>query len=262
MLKLIAAMVVAAFMTGCATTSQVPAAARAELAPNGKLRAAMNLNNVLLVTKDPASGELRGLSVDLMHELGRRLGVEVQFIGYPGPGEIADVARSNTWDVSMLVIEAARAENIAFSPAMTQIEATYMVRGDSPLKTVAQVDAPGIRIAASEKTGYELYLTRTLRHATLVRVKGNDAAFNAFTEQRLDAWANLKPTFLRYLDKLPGSRLLDGGFATVEHGIGTPLERRAAAEYLKQFAEEMNASGFVARSIERNRTAGISPIKR
>lgn len=262
MLKLIAATLFAAFVTGCATTPQVPAAARAELAPNGKLRAAMNMNNVLLVTKDPASGELRGVSVDLMHELGRRLGAQVQFIGYPSPGEIADVARSNTWDVAMLAIEAARAETIAFSPAMTQIEATYMVRGDSPLKTVAQVDAPGIRIVAAEKAGYELYLTRTLRQATVVRPKGNDASFKAFTEQRLDAWANLKPTLLRYLDKLPGSRLLDGRFMTVEHGIGTPRDRRAAAEYLKQFAEEMNASGFVARSIERHRVAGLSPVKR
>ena len=264
--KLIAATLFAALMTGCATTSHapasVPAAARAELAPTGTLRAAMNMNNVYMVTKDPASGELRGVSVDLMHELGKRLGVPVQFIGYPSPGEISDAARSNAWDVAMLAIEATRAETIAFSPAMTEIEATYMVRGDSPLKTAAQADAPGIRISASEKAGYELFLSRNLRQATVVRAKGDDASFKAFTEQRLDAWANLKPRLLLYLPRLPGARLLDGAFMSVQHGIGTPRDRRAGAEYLKQFVEEMNASGFVARSIERHRIPGLSPIKR
>jgi polar amino acid transport system substrate-binding protein len=262
MSRLVTAAIVAAIVSGCATNPTVPAAVRGELAPNGKLRAAMNLNNVLLVKKDAASGELRGVSVDLMHELGRRLGVPVEFIGYPAPGPIADVSANNAWDVAMLAIEEARAQTIAFSPPMTEIEATYMVHGDSRLKAAAEVDAPGTRIAAAEKSGYELYLTRTVRHASIVRPKGNDLSFAELKERRVDAWANLKSTLLNYVEKLPGARILEGRFMTVQHGLGTPRDRRAAAEYVRQFVDEMNASGFVARSIERHRIDGLTAIKR
>jgi polar amino acid transport system substrate-binding protein len=121
---------------------------------------------------------------------------------------------------------------------------------------VAQVDTSGIRIAAPEKAGYELYLTRTLRNATLIRTKGFQASIDLFNGRRADVLAGWKPALLESMDKVPNARLLEGKFMTVNHGLGTPRERRAAAEYLKAFVEEMNASGFVARSIERHGEGG------
>ncbi len=235
--------------------------ARAELAPNGRLRAGMNLGNALFTKKDPASGELRGVSVDLMRELASRLGVPLEFVLYATPGEVADAVDQGAWDVAILAIEEARAKKIAFSPAMTEIEATYAVHEDSPLRSAAQADRAGIRIAAPAKAGYELYLTRTLQNATLLRTNGHQAAIDLFNQRGADALAGLKPVLLESAGKIPGARLLEGRFTAVNHGLGTPRERSAAAGYLAAFVKEINASGFVARSIERNGVKGLSAVK-
>lgn len=262
--SLVATLLVA-LAAGCATSPDLPvtpdAAARAQLAPTGRLRAGMNLGNALFTTKDPATRELRGVSVDLMRELGSRLGVPVEFVMHATPGEVADAAGSNTWDVAVLAIEPSRAQTIAFSPAMTEIEATYAVRNNSSLRTVAQMDVAGVRITAPEKAGYELYLTRTLRNATLARTKSSGESIAAFNEGRADALAGLRPALLDSMNKTPDTRLLDGNFMTVNHGLGTPRERVAAAAYLKSFVEAMNASGFIARSIERNGVKGLAAVK-
>jgi len=248
-------------LSRCTTSPALPEAARRELIPTGKLRAAMNLGNTLFTTKDVATGELRGVSVDVMRELGARLGVPVELVVHATPGDVADAAGTGTWDVAILAIEPARAEKIAFSPAMTEIEATYVVHKASGLQSVSQVDTSGTRISAPEKAGYELYLTRTLRNATLVRTKGVQASIDLFNERRADALAGLKPSLLESMDRLPSGRLLDGKFMTVNHGLGIPRERPAAAAYLKAFVEEMNASGFIARSIERHGVRGLSAVK-
>jgi len=236
-------------------------AARTELAPSGKLRPGMNLSNALFTGKDPVTGELRGVSVDLMRELASRLGVPVEFVLFETPGDVADASRSGTWDVAILAIEQARAQTIAFSPPITAIEATYAVHQDSVLSSVAQVDASGVRIVAPGKAGYELYLTRTLHHAALIRTKNFRESIDCFNERRADALAGLKPALLESMDKLHDARLLEGTFMTVNHGLGTPRERSAAAAYLKAFVDDVNASGFVARSIARHGIQGLSAVK-
>lgn len=246
---------------GCAGVPAVPDAAKAGLAPTGKLRAGMNLGNTLFTTLDAASGELRGVSVDLMRELAARLGVPLELVVHPTPGDVADAAGKNTWDVTILAIEQARAKTLAFSPPISEIEATYVVRKGSALRAAEDVDARGVRIAAAEKAGYELYLTRTLRNATLVRTKGLQASVDAFNRGEAEALAALKPNLLTWLDKLPEGRVVDGRFMTVNHGLATPRERTAAAAYLEAFVKDLNASGFVARSIERHRVQGLSPVK-
>lgn len=248
-------------LAGCASSAGALDAARSELAPTGKLRAGMNLGNSLFTTQDAATGELRGVSVDLMRELASRLGVPVDFVVHATPGDVADAVDQGTWDVAILAIAQARAQTIAFSPAITEIEATYVVHKDSVLKSVEQVDASGVRIAAPEKAGYELYLTQTLRNATLIRTKAGSASIDLFKERRADALAGLKPDLLNAMGKMPEARMLDGKFMTVNHGFGTPRVRRTAAEYLKAFAEEMIASGFVARSIERHSVQGLTAVK-
>jgi polar amino acid transport system substrate-binding protein len=258
----VSAVLATVLIAGCATSPALNEPARSALAATGKLRAGMNLSNGLFTTKDATTGELRGVSVDLMRELASRLGVPVELVVHATPGDVTDAVDRGTWDVAILAIEQSRAEKIAFSPPMTEIEATYLVHKDSPLRTVAQVDAPGIRISTPDKAGYELYLTRTLRSASLVRAKNTAAAIELFNARGAQALAGLKPALLESIDTMPDARFVDGNFMTVNHGIGTQRDRVAAAAYLKSFVDEMNASGFVARSIERHGVKGLSAIKK
>lgn len=261
MLKSFATALSAILILGCAASPRVPDAARAELAPTGKLRAGMNLSNTLFTTKDSATGELRGVSVDVMRELASRLGVPLDLVVHATPGEVADAAPKGTWDVAILAIEQSRAQTIAFSAPITEIEATYAVRRDSPLRSAEQVDASGVRISAPEKAGYELYLTRTLRNATLVRTNSFPASVDLFNDRRADALAGLKPMLLQSMSRMPDARLVEGRFMTVNHGLATPRERRAAAAYLEAFVRDLNASGFLARSIERYGVQGLSAVR-
>ena len=261
MLRLLTTALAVFVMAGCTTAPVVPEATRAELAPTGKLRAGMNLSNTLFTQKDAATGELRGVAVDLMRELASRLGVPLELVVHATPGDVADAAGKNTWDVAILAIEQARAQTIAFSPPITEIEATYVVRKDSPLRAASQADAAGVRIAAPNKAGYELYLTRTLRNATLVRTKSIEESIDVFKARGADALAGLKPMLLDSMGALPDGRIVEGRFMTVNHGLGTPRARQAAAAYLKVFVEDLNATGFVARSIERNGVKGLGAVK-
>jgi polar amino acid transport system substrate-binding protein len=256
------ALILATLLTaGCASMPDVPTAARAELAPQGKLRAGMNLGNTLFTKKNASTGQLEGVSVDLMRELALRLGVSVDFVVHAMPGDVADAAQKGTWDVTILAIEQSRAKTITFSPAITEIAATYMVHKDSALRSAVQVDAAGVRIAAPDKAGYELFLTRTIGNATIVRAPTIQGATAIFLDRRADALAGLKPNLLDLMDETKDVRLLEGNFMVVNHGLGTPTNRPAAAAYLKAFVEEMNASGFVARSIARHQVQGLVAVK-
>jgi polar amino acid transport system substrate-binding protein len=242
---------------GTAMTDVSPAA-RADLTPTGKLRVGINLGNFLLTAKDPATGEPRGIAVDLGRELGRRLGAPVEIVGYPTPGELADAATSGVWDVGFLGAEPHRAKEISFTAAYVEIEATYLVPPGSPLLTIADVDREGVRIAVPEKSAYELYLSRTLKHAQLARTKGGDAAFKLLVGDKLDALAGLKPRLVKDHANLPGSRILDGRFTAVQQAIGIPKGRDAGANYLRAFVEDIKESGLVARTIDENGVRGLS----
>ena len=233
-------------------------AARSELAPTGKLRVGINLGNFLLTATDPATGAFRGVAVDLGRELGRRLGVAVEIVGYPSPGELADAAKSGVWDVGFLGAEPQRANEIDFTAAYVEIEATYLVPPGSPLKTIAEVDRDGVRIAISGKSAYDLYLTRSLQHAELVREQGADNAFKRFVADKLEALAGLKPRLVTDHENLPGSRILDGRFTAVQQAAGTPKGRSAGARYLREFIEDIKATGLVARTIEKNGVRGLT----
>lgn len=261
MLKTFTAALAAMLVAGSATAQNVPEAVRSELAPTGRLRAGMNLDNTQFTSRDPATGDLRGVSVDLMRELAARLGVEVEFVVHDTPGQVASDAQKGTWDVALLAIEQTRAETIAFSPPITEMEATYVVRRDSALQNIDQVDATGIRIAAPDKAGYERYLTRVLQHATLVRTQNIPASVALFKTGGADAVAGLRPILLGALGNEPEARILDGRFMTVNHGLAVPRGHDAAAAYLETFARELLASGFIERSIERHGIAGLAAVK-
>jgi polar amino acid transport system substrate-binding protein len=203
--------------------------ARSEFAPTGMLRVALNMSNFLLTATDPVSGEPCGVAADLGRELGQRVGVSVALLPYPNPGELADAATASVWDVGLIGAEPQRARAIDFTSGYVEIEAPYLVPRGSPLRTVAEVDRPGVRISAPALSAYELYLSRTLQHAQLVREQSGENAFKRFVEDRLDALVGLRPRLVTDQDALPGSRLLNGRFTAVQQAAGTPKGRPAGA---------------------------------
>lgn len=236
----------------------MPAAARSDLTPTGKLRIGVNMGNFLLVTKDKASGNLSGVVVDLAHELGRRADAPVEFVTYPGAGDVADAAKQGAWDVAFIGAEPARATEVAFTAAYLEIEATYLVPAGSAIRTIADVDRAGVRIAVADKSAYDLFLRRSLKHATLVPARGLDASYDLFVEDKLEVLAGLKPRLVSDAERLPGSRVLEGRFTAIQQAIGTPRGREAGAGYLREFAEEIKASGLVAEAIARHKVRGVS----
>ena len=238
--------------------SEISPAVLADLAPAGKLRVGINFSNNLLTARDPVTRAPSGVALDLAHELGRRLKVPVEIVSCETAGELAESAASGAWKVGFLAIEPKRANEITFTAAYVEIEATYLVPPGSPLKTIADVDSKGARIAVTAKAAYDLYLTRTLQHATLTRTAGADAAFALFVADKMDALAGLKPRLVKDHDNLPGSRILDGRFTAVQQAAGTPKGNDAGAQYLREFIEDVKATGFVARAIEKNRVRGLT----
>jgi polar amino acid transport system substrate-binding protein len=235
------------------------AAAKTELTPTGKLRVGINFGNELLTVPSTMNDpEPRGVALDLARELARRLGVAVEFHRYPSAGATADSVRAGVWDVAFLGAEPQRANEMTFTAPYLEIEATYLVPPGSPLKAVADVDRAGHRIAITAKSAYDLYLSRTLQHATLVREQNADAALERFVRDKLDALASLKPRLVADAHKLPGSRILDGRFTAVQQAVATPKGRDAAVQYLREFVEDVKASGLVANTIERNGVRGVS----
>jgi polar amino acid transport system substrate-binding protein len=234
----------------------MPHEAVSELAPTGILRAAINMGNFLLVTGRSASGDPEGVAPDMAREIARRLGVPVAYVPFARPGELADAVGSDRWDIGLIGAEPARAEKIEFTAAYVEIEATYLVPAGSPLKSIADVDRAGVRIAVTARSAYDLWLERNIEHATLVRANGGEAAFNQFVNDGLEAYAGLRPGLLSNAEKLPGSRILDGQFTAVQQAVGTARANKAGAAFLRDFVEEAKASGLVARLIERHKVQG------
>jgi polar amino acid transport system substrate-binding protein len=236
----------------------MPQAVISELAPSGVLRAGINLSNFLLVSGKGPAGEPQGVAPDMAREIAARLGVPVEYVPFARPGELADAAGRNVWDIGLIAAEPARAEVIAFTAAYAEIEATYLVPAGSPLATIADVDRPGVRIAISARSAYDLWLSRHLAHAELVRAGSLEASYEIFVGDKLDALAGLRPRLLQDVDKLPGARILDGRFTAVQQAVGTAKGNEAGAAFLRDFVEEAKASGLVARLIERHGVRGLS----
>lgn len=238
-------------------TSTASSAVRTELAPSGTLRVGLNHGNFLLVT--PGSrADPRGVAPDLARELSRRLGVPLAFVNYDTAGKMADAAATGAWDVAFLGAEPQRAGEIAFTAAYLEIPSTYLVPAGSTLRSIADVDRAGVKIAVAAKAAYDLWLSRNIKHATLVRAEGIDASYDIFVSQRLDALSGLKPRLVSDAERLPGSRILEGQFTAVQQAVGTPRSREAGAKYLRGFVEDAKASGLVAKAIEENGVRGVS----
>src|SRR6516164_7258772 len=207
-----------------------------ELAPTGVLRAGINLSNFLLVSGRSATGDPQGVAPDLAGEIASRLGVPIKCVPFKSPGELADAAGAG----------------------VCEIEATYLVPAGSKLRTIADVDASGVRIAVTARSAYGLWLDRNIKHATLVRTDTLDSAYEQFARDKLEALAGLRPRLLTDVERLPGARIIDGKFTAVQQAVGTSPKNKAAAAYLRGFVEEAKSSGLVAELIARHNVRGLS----
>jgi polar amino acid transport system substrate-binding protein len=221
-----------------------------EFAPTGALRAAMNLSNIVLVQKEPSSGALRGITPDLAQELARRLAVPLELVIFPSAGKVFEALPAGVWDIAFLAIEPVRAAEIAFTAPYVLIEGTYMVARDSALRAIADVDREGVRIAVGKGSAYDLFLT--LKHARLVRAPTGDAAIEQFLADKLEAAAGVKQPLVAFARQNPAVRVMDGRFQVIEQAMGVAKGRDLAARYLRDFVEEMKASGFVAEALKRS----------
>ena len=239
-------------------TQQAPPAAVAELAPSGKLRAAINFGNPILATRDPATGEPRGVSVDLSRELGRRLGVPVELVLYDAAGKVVEGLQANAWDVAFVAIDPARAVDMDFTAAYVVIEGAYLVPQGSPIRDNAEVDRDGVRVVVGAGSAYDLYLSRELRKAQLVRAPTSPAVVDTMVTQKLDVAAGVKQQLQADAKRIPGVHLLDGRFMVINQAMATPRGRAAGATYVAAFVEQAKAGGFVADALARHRIEGAS----
>jgi polar amino acid transport system substrate-binding protein len=229
-----------------------------ELAPDGKVRIGLNYSNFLLVLGDGADGAPQGIAPDLGRELGKRLGVPVEFVRFKQAGHLADGVRDGSCEVGFLGAEPQRANEIAFTKAYLEIPVTFLVPAGSKIKAIADVDREGVRVAVSARSAYDLYLTRTFKHAKLERVEGLDASYELFVKNKLEVLAGLRPRLLSDVEKLPGARILDGQITGVQQAVGTKKGRDAGAAYLSQFVEDAKRSGLVAKIIEKHKVRGVT----
>jgi polar amino acid transport system substrate-binding protein len=232
---------------------------RKEFAPTGMLRAGINLGNPVIAQADPAGGP-RGVGPALARGLAARLGLDVAFTTYDTAGKLADAVTQGAWDVAFLAIDPERARQIAFTDAYVNIEGTYMVRADSPLRRVEDVDREGVRVAVGLKTAYDLFLTRTLEHAQPVRSPSSKTAIAQFLAEGLDAAAGVKQALVPFAEVTPGLRVMDGSFMVIRQAAAMPRGRDEALAYLDRFIEDAKASGFVARALEESGVeAAVAP---
>jgi polar amino acid transport system substrate-binding protein len=251
------------FLAACAMNTTTPTQGvgpelRREFAPSGTLVAGVNFGNPVIAQKDAAGGDPRGVGPELARELARRLGVPIKYVVYDTAGKMADAGKQGAWDVAMLAVDPARAEDIAFSEPYVLIEGTYMVRADSPLRRVEEFDRKGLRISVALKSAYDLYLTRTLKQAEIVRVATSQAAIDDFVAGKVDVVAGVRQPLNATAARVPGLRVIEGSYMSIGQASGVPKGRPNAAKYLRDFIEEAKASGFVERKL---RESGVHDAK-
>jgi polar amino acid transport system substrate-binding protein len=223
-----------------------------ELAPNGTLRAAINFGNGALAQKDPQTGEARGVSVELARELAWRLQLPLDIVPYDAAGKVTADVKSNRWDVAFFAIDPQRGEDVAYTAPYVIIEGGYAVPADSPLRNADEVDREGTRIMVSNRSAYDLYLSRNLKQAKLVRAPSPAASFELFAKDKLPVLAGVKSVLADWAKANPGYRVLDGRFMVIEQAMATQKDRERGAEYLRKFVEEQKANGLVAAALARS----------
>jgi polar amino acid transport system substrate-binding protein len=242
----------AVLMMGCTATATAPTPeARQALAPTGKLRVALQLANPLNVVQDSASGEMTGVGFDLGKELARRLGVPFEPVLYPSVGALLDSGKTGAWDVAFVGFSPARAEEWDFTALHLEVEFGYLVPASSAVSTMADVDRPGIRIAVQEKSGPDVFFSRTLKNTAMVRASSNAGALDLVKAGKADVMGSIKPVLFEMSKQLPGSRVLDGRPGIDPHAMALPKGRGSGAAYARSFIENAKSEGVVKTAVER-----------
>ena len=229
-----------------------------DLAPTGTLRVGINYGNPVLATKDPNSGRLSGVAVDLARELGRRTDLPLELVGFESAGKMVEGLKAAAWDVAFLAVDPGREQEISFTAPYIEIEGAYLVPPGSALRAIADVDHENVRVGVSSKSAYDLFLSRNLKHAELVRESSPEAAFELIVAGKVDALGGVKQHLVARMEKLPGSRVLEGRFMAIQQALGIPKAREAGLSYLREFIEDAKASGLVARALEKAGVQGVS----
>ena len=227
-----------------------------ELSSNGVLRAAINMSNFLLVTDKTKEGTPIGVSPDMAKELANKLDLQLKLIPYDTPGEIADDAENDNWDICNIGAEPQRAEKINFSAAYAEIQATYLIPPNSKLQNISEVDKTGNKIAVASRTAYGLWLERNIHNAELIQVEGVGNSFDVFLNKKLDALAGLRPALIDDVKKISGAKILEGQFMSVQQAIGTSNKNLKSSIYIAKFVEEMKKNGFVQKLIGKHNVNG------
>ena len=228
-------------------------------APTGKLRASINLGNPILANRNPQTGEPFGVSIDLARTLAQRLGLDIELVVFDAAGKSVEAVRGEQADVGFFAIDPLRGEGISFTAPYVLIEGSYLVADASALQSNDEVDRPGHRVTVGKGSAYDLFLTRELKQAEIVRAPTSPTVVDVFLEQQLDVAAGVKQQLEADLIRYPGHRLLPGRFMVIQQAMGMPKSRGAeAAAYLARFVEEMKASGLVADALKRHGIQGAS----
>jgi polar amino acid transport system substrate-binding protein len=249
----------ASLLAGCASSSIAPDAdARQVLAPTGTLRIGVYLGSPTSMIKDPASGETKGVSLDLGRELARRLGVPSEAVVFPRLAEVLEALKSGQVDFTVTNATAARAKFLDFAPPVVELELGYLVLPGSPVASPAEVDRPGIRVGVSQGSSSQAVLTREFKHAQVVTAPTLKAAGEMLSDKKIDAFATNKAILFQLSDSLPGSRVLEGRWGAEHLAIGIPKGRDKGMTYLRKFAEDAKAEGLVTRAAERAGLRGMA----
>ena len=228
-------------------------------APNGTLRASINLGNPILANRNGATGEPEGVSVDLARGFAERLGVKLALVVFETASKSVEAVSANQADIGFFAIDPLRGEGIAFTPAYVLIEGAYLVQADSPLQSNQEVDRAGHRVVVGKGSAYDLHLTRKLKQAEILRAPSSQAVVDTFVESSAQVAAGVKQQLQADAARVPGLRLLPGRFMVIQQAMGTPRSRGEAANaFLGQYVQEMKASGFVTQALARHGIEGAS----
>lgn len=226
--------------------------------PTGKLRASINLGNPILAGTD-ASGAPAGVSVDLARAFAATLGAELELVVFDAAGKSVQAVSEERADFGFFAVDPLRGETIAFTEPYVLIEGYYLVRDASSIRSNEDVDQPQNRVAVGKGSAYDLFLTRELKHAQIVRAPTSPTVVETFLEQDLEVAAGVKQQLEADARKAPGLRLLDDRFMVIRQAMGVPKSRgTAAAHALHAFVEKVKASGFVTEALARHGIVGAS----